>query len=213
MDADMIMNNVVIEEIFRTSLDYMHNNVPMYMLDIVKCLLIEFQDITFENIAKIWLLIRLQECVCLEGLETRLICLAVVHCLKILACDLTCEYVILSYEYAIMHSGQFPSLMEMELLERNHQLIQDNPDDYHDANKVIVPTPNLENLKMIKVTDETECALCQDRLFQNMDAYEVPCCKNIFHALGSDCIDKKTIVDWLKTSRKCPVCNSLMIII
>ena len=200
------MDIILAKEMIKETLGYMHEPIPTTLVVIVKLLIMEFHDITFENVAKLWVESHREYCTCLERLEYIKKIAIVKHCLHVLKSDLMCNHVHLVYEYSMINNGVFPTLEELENLEHNHDLLSNDPDMYHGSNKVIVPTRNIENLPILKVETETTCAFCLDILNIGTSAYQVPCCKNIFHAIGSECLGQ-TIIDWLKISKKCPTCN------
>ena len=205
------MDDVLAKEMIKGTLGYIHEPIPTTLILIVKFLIMDFHEVTFENVAKLWAESHNEYCTCLERLGYNKKIAIVEHCLHVLKSDITCNHVHLVYEFSMLNNGQFPTLDELEKLEQNHSMLANDPDIYHDSNKVIVPTKNIENLPILKVETETICALCMDILNVDTSAYQVPCCKNLFHAIGSECLGQ-TIIEWLKISKKCPTCNLEVII-
>ena len=76
------------------------------------------------------------------------------------------------------------------------------------------PTQNLDKLQKKKMGDSTvvhECHICQSEITYNQMYYKLPC-KHFYHADEKDCLQEKTIVNWLQTSDVCPVCRAKVVI-
>ena len=93
-------------------------------------------------------------------------------------------------------------------------MINSNPDRYHEENKMRVPTPNLKSLEPKKCEKENEvCSICCDEIKKNDIIIEIPNCLHKFHYNGKNCLsDDFTILKWLKENKKCPTCNTEVII-
>ena len=200
------------DEYILGKLGYNIEPIPSTLRLIVNFTVRNHQLVTKETIATSWLRVHSQRCDNLADLDLTLLVSATAHCLWIMSRDITCNDVNLSCEYWLLNNDIFPIEEELETLVQNRSLMLSDPDMYHYANKVIFATPNLEELPRANVPHLTECAICQGTISKNSEAFQVPCCKNYFHSVTSECINGKTVIDWLKTSKKCPVCNMSVII-
>ena len=207
---------------------YTHN---LKMDDVIACVLEEFglpvtttllaitssllqsddmnDDVTETHIAHKWMLRR--RCLCLFFFDPIIIIPSIIHCLKILKRDITCSEVEAAYHHSRLHNGILPNVVELHLLSHNMSLMDANPEAYHEENKVIVSTPNVEDLPQTLATHTSECMLCQDDILPRQKIFHVPCCNQTFHADPLQCVGG-TIKDWLKTSRRCPLCKKDVLI-
>ena len=82
---------------------------------------------------------------------------------------------------------------------------------YHDENKVVIATPNVEDLPRAIAKETSDCVICQDEIMVQQEMFHVSCCDKNFHANPSECVGG-TVQDWLKTSRQCPLCKNDVVI-
>ena len=185
--------------------------VTTVLLTIVSSLLrSDFSDhVTAAHIAHKWL--RRRPCLCLFFFDPTVLVPFIVHCLKILKRDITCLEVEAAYQHSCLHNGAFPNIIELHVLSNNLALLASNPEAYHEENKVVVSTPNVEDLPQTLATHVSECVLCQDEILPNQKTFHVPCCNQTFHADPLQCVGG-TVKDWLKTSRSCPLCKKDVLI-
>lgn len=106
--------------------------------------------------------------------------------------------------------GDFPTEDDLtELMMRAMRM--NNMEEFHQDDKVTVPTENLDKLK--PVTSEQAdvfCTLCQDEIKQGTERYILTPCGHEFHS--ADCLGDDSIVTWLSKNKTCPVCKAEIVI-
>ncbi len=86
-----------------------------------------------------------------------------------------------------------------------------DPEGYHEKDKVLVPTLNLDKLSpIVKDTFVSEnCSLCQTEIgFHSF--YKIPPCNHIFHADTEHCLGESNIITWLSNHKQCPNCKTIV---
>ena len=71
----------------------------------------------------------------------------------------------------------------------------------------------LENLEHIKLNGNNEkwnideCAICLEKLNENMNILRIPTCKHIFHPA---CLKDWLVTNYKSPEQKCPFCNQIL---
>jgi hypothetical protein len=120
----------------------------------------------------------------------------------------TCEELIFVIQYYTLNKT-IPT--DEELLEyiRNNIEFENDPEQFHQKDKIHVPTLNLDKLSpIIKDTKVEEyCSLCQEQIGNNA-FYKLPNCHHLFHASKEHCLEESCIIDWLSKHKYCPNCKT-----
>ena len=135
---------------------------------------------------------------------------ACVHIMDDLKHVPSCELI----EHTIMYHAferRFPTLDELVVMRGDIQSIEQDPEAYCTEKRLLVRTENLGKLVAVKSVDsEQQCSICQECISEGEGLFRLPC-GHCFHA--ERCMESgKTIVDWLKTCKKCPNCNQEVIL-
>lgn len=112
------------------------------------------------------------------------------------------------YQYFILHKD-IPNEEELIEFVQNTLQFELNPEEFHQKDKVLVPTLNLDKLSPI-VKDsyiDSICSLCQNEIGNN-SFFKIPPCNHIFHATKEACLGESSILDWLSTNTQCPNCKT-----
>jgi hypothetical protein len=119
-----------------------------------------------------------------------------------------CGEIVFIYEYYILHKT-IPTEDQLTDMIRNTVAFETNPEEYHQKDKVHVPTLNLHKLSpIIKDTYVDEvCSLCQNEIGNNA-FFKLPPCKHLFHASKEHCLEDSCILDWLQSHTQCPNCKT-----
>jgi hypothetical protein len=111
------------------------------------------------------------------------------------------------YEFETLH-GQLPTRAELQQYVTASMEMKNNPEDYWEKHRMTVPTPNLAELKPEPAPEtKSHCSLCQGPICTGTPVYKMPCCGQYFHATADECLGDSTVIRWLRTSKKCPVCG------
>ncbi len=122
-----------------------------------------------------------------------------------------CPEVIATMNYYYLHSRQFPTADELlNTLNRTMELEAD-PVEFHEKDKELVPTLNLEHIRSTILDYESECHICLETITKGQEVYKLSC-DHTFHAKNSDCLDDHNIKHWLSAHKTCPVCRSEVVI-
>jgi hypothetical protein len=128
------------------------------------------------------------------------------HCLI-----LKCNDMKLAYLYYIQEN-RVASPDELIQFENMMHEIENDPEEFHQKYKHKIPTKNISKLDFKIMNEELYnkiqpvCGLCQDDITLKQEYYNLPC-QHLFHKNEKDCLDKATIIDWLKENNVCPICK------
>lgn len=102
--------------------------------------------------------------------------------------------------------NRLPTDEEISDYINNLNNIENDPEGYHQNNKLKIPTPNLHLLQSEKCCKEDNCGLCMEEISKNEECYKLPC-GHIYHSDQDKCISA-TVKTWLSENKCCPVCKS-----
>ena len=125
---------------------------------------------------------------------------------------LTCSHLKAALVF-MLYENRCPSATELESFQCRQQRLLEDADQYARDEDVVLVL-DLKSTDLMSTTyeqTETEvCSLCQTDICHGQDIYELPC-KHIFHADVSQCLPDMSIVDWFRSHRRCPNCNTEVI--
>jgi hypothetical protein len=122
------------------------------------------------------------------------------------SCSLYPQYV----EFYILH-GKIPSRDELEEYMRRIYEFSRNPEEFHQTDKCLVPTLNVDNLPRHSFSEDEEntgCGVCQDEFINGQILITLLPCGHKFHENKKDCLETTCILNWLETHNVCPLCKS-----
>ena len=168
---------------------------------------------TIDMIATAFVDVKLFRCSCLAGMSREQLYRIVFHCLTewCIAPPIDCNYII-SIQLFLDQEHRLPTADEFITFIIHLTAMGDDPEGYHATHRVVIPTPNLNQLPIIQSETISVCAICQDTIYAQSTMYHMPCCKKHFHAVPSECLVNRTVKDWLLANSKCPACNMDVII-
>jgi len=149
-------------------------------------------------------------CICEVNYQDDYICEIKKKCLYTRGRFYTCLQLPLVYEYYLLHKD-IPSDEKLtEIIERTYEF-ERNPEEFHEKDKILVPTLNLDKLSpIVKDTPVDEnCSLCQS-VISTKPFYKIPPCNHLFHADAEDCLGESTIINWLSNHKQCPNCKTIV---
>lgn len=179
-------------EIINSILDIRYNNNFPDITDIVNYL--------FEK-----------RCECVRGyyddnIVKRVIKQCVLYIGQLPSCSLYPQYI----EYYILH-GRIPTENELEDYIRRLYDFSRNPEEFHQTDKCLVPTLNIDKLPRHVCTKEDEsdgCGICQDEFTEGQTIIILQPCKHKFHEKKENCLETSCIINWLETHNVCPLCKN-----
>ena len=132
------------------------------------------------------------------------------QCLRKRGCFYTCFILPFAYQFYILQK-QIPTEEELQETIQNMAAFERDPEGYHEKDKVLVPTLNLDKLSpIVKDTFVSEnCSLCQTEIGFN-SFYKIPPCNHIFHADTEHCLGDSNIITWLSNHKQCPNCKTIV---
>lgn len=116
----------------------------------------------------------------------------------------SCQEVLLYLEY-YNQENRFPTPDELIEYLQNLRNMMRNPEEFHQENKIKLPTQNLHLLKPCKNDHEDNCGLCFECISKDDDCYKLPC-GHIFHSEDEKCLNE-TVMKWLSENKTCPICK------
>ena len=118
-----------------------------------------------------------------------------------------CNELTFVYQYYVLNKT-VPTENDLIDFIRNALQFELNPEEYHQKDKVLVPTLNLDKLSpIIKDTYvDSLCSLCQNDI-GNHSFFKIPPCNHMFHATKEECLGEYNIIDWLSSHTQCPNCK------
>jgi len=116
----------------------------------------------------------------------------------------SCQEVLLYIEY-YNQENRYPAADELIEYLQNLRNIILNPEEFHQEDKIKVPTPNLHLLKPCKNDHEDNCGLCFECIKEEDECYKLPC-GHIFHSEDEKCLNE-TVMKWLSENKTCPICK------
>lgn len=124
----------------------------------------------------------------------------------------TCEELEIAIEYYIINK-RCPTYQELREYIYNTLNFENNPEEYHEKDKIYISTENLHKLTpIIKDTYiEEYCSLCQEKIGIN-SFIKLPNCNHLFHSEKDKCLEDSNIITWLSKHKHCPNCNIEVVI-
>ncbi len=122
------------------------------------------------------------------------------------SCSLYPQYV----EFYILH-GKIPTRDELEEYMRRIYEFSRNPEEFHQTDKCLVPTLNVESLPRHTFSENEEndgCGICQDEFTVGQTLITLLPCGHRFHEHKKDCLETTCILNWLETHNVCPLCKA-----
>lgn len=122
------------------------------------------------------------------------------------SCSLYPQYV----EFYILH-GKIPTRDELEEYMRRIYEFSRNPEEFHQTDKCLVPTLNIDSLPKHSFSEDEEntgCGVCQDEFVNGQTLITLLPCGHKFHENKKDCLETTCILNWLETHNICPLCKS-----
>jgi hypothetical protein len=170
--------------------------------ELVRSLLIVNVDNVVDEIIRI----KSTRCSCLVGLAD--VRPAVRHIIVDWQCPLYCPEVRDVIAMFVIN-GTYPSRDEFLEYRSNQLEFYQDPTEYWNRTRQLVPTLNLNHLEKKYVARTNGCcSICQGEMDSKTQVFELPGCKHLFHADAKDCLGAgNSILTWLSNHRKCPNCN------
>lgn len=146
---------------------------------------------------------------CLCGLITPdLINIATTICSQVIQSEgrvPNCNLLLLHIEYYRQENRVATSEELIEYLH-NLQTIHEDPERFHQENKMKIPTPNLNLLQPSTNCKVDNCGLCFEEITEGENCFKLPC-NHIFHCDEEKCLNT-TIKTWLSQNKCCPICKT-----
>jgi len=152
-----------------------------------------------------------KRCMCVRGyyddnIVKRVIKQCVLYTGNLPSCSLYPQYI----EYYILH-GRIPTEDELAEYIRRLYDFSRNPEEFHQTDKCLVPTLNIESLPRHICTKEEEsegCGICQDEFVEGQRIITLLPCSHKFHEEKENCLETRCVINWLETHNVCPLCKS-----
>lgn len=151
-----------------------------------------------------------KRCNCVMGYDSNVIKRVIKQCVlytgQLPSCSLYPNYI----EYYILH-GKIPTREELEEYMRRLFEFNRNPEDFHQTDKCLVPTLNIDKLPRhvcVKEEESEGCGICQDELVEGQNIITLLPCGHKFHEDKEKCLETSCVINWLETHNVCPLCKS-----
>ena len=104
--------------------------------------------------------------------------------------------------------GRFPTTDEcLEFMQRMTEFGVD-PEAYHQKDKVNVPAMRTDELPVMYLTEPETCTLCQEECTKDQLVVKLQPCGHVFHATAEECLETKSIYQWLDEHNYCFLCKT-----
>ena len=112
-------------------------------------------------------------------------------------------------EFHILHK-RLPSEEELDEYARRTMDFFTNPEDFHQKDKIRVPTLNIDKLPVIQYDGDScsTCSLCQEDFIEKQNVIMLQPCNHHFHYDKKDCLDTANIITWIEQNNFCPLCKT-----
>lgn len=164
-------------------------------------------SLTIEDIIEVFCFVN---CICEIDYPDNHICDIKRKCLYKRGGIFSCTELPLIYEYYLLYK-EVPSNEDMLEIQQRLYEFDRNPEEFHQKDKILVPTLNLDKLSPI-VKDspvDENCSLCQSTI-HTKPFYKIPPCNHLFHANSEDCLGDSSIINWLSNHKQCPNCKTIV---
>jgi len=112
-------------------------------------------------------------------------------------------------EFHILHK-RLPSDEELEDYTRRTADFFINPEDFHQKDKIRIPTLNIDKLPITQYDGGScsTCSLCQEDFIDKQNVITLQPCNHHFHYDKKDCLDTASIITWIEQNNFCPLCKT-----
>ncbi len=114
-----------------------------------------------------------------------------------------CDVIVASRAFFTLER-RWPTLTELQEYVGRQRMQSGDPERFYREERFAVPTPNLHRLVPTPALIDSDCSICGHLVSSGSSCYLLSC-GHQFHA--ADCLDTDTILNWLSTNRRCPVCR------
>jgi len=130
------------------------------------------------------------------------------ECLRKKGCFYNCMQFLFVYEFYYLNKI-IPTDEELQEIIQRYTEFTNDPEEFHQKDKVHVPVLNLDKLyPIVKDTYINEnCSLCQEEIGSS-SFYKIPPCNHMFHACAEKCLGTSTVINWLSKNNFCPNCKT-----
>lgn len=121
---------------------------------------------------------------------------------------ITCYNVQCAFEY-MLYEHKWPSFQDITHYQGRLERFIDDSNQYTSDESVVVTldVSNVEYTTFESKDSNQLCTLCQEYIQCGQIVHELKC-EHVFHGNAVDCLDSMGILDWFRTHRRCPNCNS-----
>ena len=127
---------------------------------------------------------------------------ATIHALIHMGSD-KCDVIVASRSFFTLER-RWPTMTELQEYVGRQRMQSGDPDRFYREERFAVPTPNLHRLLATSAECDSDCAICGHAVLTGTSCY-VLSCGHQFHAV--DCLESDSILNWLSTNKRCPVCR------
>jgi hypothetical protein len=129
----------------------------------------------------------------------------------------SCNTVRIAMEFYVINNS-FPSIEEIENTAERMDDFYNDPEAFHQEDKVLVGVKGLEQLKVhtmdtseYKSHDDLACSICQEDIIQGQRYIRLDC-RHIYHFHNKDCLEEGSIINWLEKNKFCPNCKCEVVV-
>jgi hypothetical protein len=124
----------------------------------------------------------------------------------------SCNYFAYYIEFFIIHN-RIPSDDELASFIERAREFNISPEDFHQKDKLLVPTLNIKNLLVQQFSDISNpvndcCAICREDFSSLTQTIKLSPCNHLFHSNDSECLQDASIANWLHAYNFCPLCKT-----
>ncbi len=124
----------------------------------------------------------------------------------------SCNYFAYYIEFFIIHN-RIPSDDELSSFIERAREFNISPEDFHQKDKLLVPTLNIKNLLVQQFSDISNpvndcCAICREDFSPQTQTIKLSPCNHLFHSNDSECLQDASIANWLHAYNFCPLCKT-----
>ena len=104
--------------------------------------------------------------------------------------------------------NRFPNYDELIDFIQRVTAFGNDPEEYHLKDKVHVPASNTTELPVLYLSSPETCTLCQEECSTSQLVVKLEPCGHVFHATAEDCLETKSIYQWLEEHNYCFLCKT-----
>jgi hypothetical protein len=106
---------------------------------------------------------------------------------------------------------EYPDLVRLEEYIINVISFLNNPEEYHQQDKIYIPVEDVSLLSVVENDLENDledvgCSICQDDILLKQSMIKLNC-NHYFHSSAKDCLIDSSIYTWFEQNSTCPVCG------